>query len=165
MTAIDEAVDGLVPLVGAAAACEAVGLPRASYYRARAVGQQPAPEPSERGLSEPGESSQSTPSPTSAVASPARQRRPRPQPRALSQAERATVLEVLHCERFADCAPSTVYATLLDEGVYLCSEATMYRLLRERGETGDRRRRATHPATVKPELVASAPNAVWSWDT
>lgn len=57
-----------------------------------------------------------------------------------------------------------MYATLLDEGTYLCSESTMYRLLRERGETGDRRRQATHPAKVKPELVAAAPNRVWSWD-
>jgi len=159
MTAIGEAVDALVPLVGAGAACEAVGLPRASYYRARAAGQQPAPEPTE-----PDEPSEPTPSPTSAAVSPARGQRPQPQPRALSQAERAAVLEVLHSQRFADCAPSTIYATLLDEGVYLCSEATMYRLLRERGETGDRRRQATHPAAVKPELVADGPNAVWSWD-
>jgi putative transposase len=74
------------------------------------------------------------------------------------------VLDVLHSERFADAAPAAVYATLLDEGVYLASESTMYRLLRARGETGDRRRHATHPPRVKPELVASAPNQVWSWD-
>ena len=74
------------------------------------------------------------------------------------------VLEALHSERFVDAAPATVYATLLDEGTYLASESTMYRLLRERRETGDRRRHATHPAKVKPELVASAPNQVWSWD-
>lgn len=72
---------------------------------------------------------------------------------------------MLHSERFADAAPATVYATMLDEGVYLASESTMYRLLRERGETGDGRRQATHPAKVKPELVANAPNRVWSWDT
>jgi hypothetical protein len=53
---------------------------------------------------------------------------------------------------------------LLDEGVYLCSVATMYRLLRQQGETGDRRRHATHPTRVKPELVATAPNPCWSWD-
>lgn len=145
--AIDEAVDDLVPLVGAKAACEAVGLPRASYYRARPAARQQAAERCE--LAKP---------------SPARERRPQQQPRALSEAERAAVLEVLHSERFVDAAPATVYATLLDEGVYLCSEATMYRLLRERGETGDRRRHATHPAKVKPELVADAPNWVWSWD-
>jgi putative transposase len=82
----------------------------------------------------------------------------------LTEAERAAVLEVLRSERFADMAPATIYATLLDEGVYLCSEATKYRLLRERGETGDRRRQATHPAKVKPEPIADAPHRVWSWD-
>jgi putative transposase len=71
---------------------------------------------------------------------------------------------VLHAERFWDQAPASVYATLLDEGTYLASTATMYRLLREQGETGDRRRHATHPARVKPELVATAPNQCWSWD-
>jgi putative transposase len=74
------------------------------------------------------------------------------------------VLEVLHAERFWDQAPASVYATLLDEGVYLASISTMYRLLRAAGETGDRRRHATHPARVKPELVATKPNQVWSWD-
>jgi putative transposase len=74
------------------------------------------------------------------------------------------VLEVLHAERFWDAAPATVYATLLDEGSYLCSTSTVYRLLRAQGETGDRRRHATHPATVKPELLAARPNQCWSWD-
>jgi putative transposase len=74
------------------------------------------------------------------------------------------VLEVLHAERFWDKAPASVWATLLDEGRYLASTSTMYRLLRERGETGDRRRHATHPARVKPELVATRPNQCWSWD-
>jgi putative transposase len=89
---------------------------------------------------------------------------PRPQPRALSLLERQAVLAVLHDERFYDQAPASVWATLLDEGSYLCSPSTMYRLLRAAGETGDRRRHATHPATVKPELVAATPNRVWSWD-
>jgi putative transposase len=71
---------------------------------------------------------------------------------------------VLHAERFWDQAPASVHATLLDEGTYLASTATMYRLLRSCGETGDRRRHATHPARVKPELVATAPNQCWSWD-
>jgi putative transposase len=142
--AIDDAVEELVPLIGKKAACAAVGLPRASYYRADPAGAE-----------------QTEPAAVSAQPSnPA----PQVQPRALSEAERATVLEVLHSERFADAAPATVYATLLDEGSYLASESTMYRLLRERGETGDRRRHATHPAKVKPELVADAPNRVWSWD-
>jgi putative transposase len=89
---------------------------------------------------------------------------PAPQPRALQAAERQQVLEMLHQERFWDSAPASVYATLLDEGSYLCSTSTMYRLLRSQGETGDRRRHATHPARVKPELLATAPNQVWSWD-
>jgi putative transposase len=71
---------------------------------------------------------------------------------------------VLHAERFWDAAPASVYAALLDEGAYLASVSTMYRLLRACGETGDRRRHASHPARVKPELVATKPNQVWSWD-
>ena len=71
---------------------------------------------------------------------------------------------MLHAERFVDLAPASVWATLLDEGIYLASVSTMYRLLRARGETGDRRHHATHPPTVKPELLASGPNQCWSWD-
>ena len=78
--------------------------------------------------------------------------------------ERQQVLDTLHAERFWDAAPASVYATLLDEGSYLCSTSTMYRLLRERSETGDRRRHAIHPARVKPELLATKPNQCWSWD-
>jgi putative transposase len=89
---------------------------------------------------------------------------PKPQPRALSHTERAAVLGVLHEERFVDQAPATVYATLLDEGRYLCSVPTMYRVLHAADEVHERRRQARHPATVKPELVATAPNSVWSWD-
>lgn len=133
----DAAVGALAQVVGTQAACRALGRPRASYYRDHQ--RTPAPPPMPR---------------------PPR----RAHPRALSDAERAEVLEVLHSERFVDTAPAQVYATLLDEGVYLASEATMYRLLRARGETGDRRRHATHPARVKPELVATRPNQVWSWD-
>ncbi len=88
----------------------------------------------------------------------------RRQPRALDAAERARVLAVLHDPRFADASPAQVWATLLDEGVYLCSQRTMYRLLAERGETGDRRAQATHPPKVKPELLATGPNEVWTWD-
>jgi putative transposase len=86
------------------------------------------------------------------------------QPRALSQAERQEILGTLHCERFADLAPAEVWATLLDEGIYLGSVSTFYRVLREAGESKERRRQATHPAAVKPELMAAAPNQVWSWD-
>jgi putative transposase len=78
--------------------------------------------------------------------------------------ERQALLDVLHSQRFVDQAPAEVYATLLDEGVYLASISTMYRVLRAEGEVVERRRQATHPPTVKPELVADAPNRVWSWD-
>ena len=74
------------------------------------------------------------------------------------------MLAALHGERFIDAAPPTVYAALLDEGRYLASVPTMYRVLRAAGEVRERRRQATHPPTVKPELVADAPNRVWSWD-
>jgi putative transposase len=137
MAAVEQAVATLAPAVGTVRACRAVGQPRASWYRRHR--QSPPPPRSPR--------------PT-----------PAPQPRALSAAERAQVLDVLHDERFCDLAPASVYATLLDEGSYLCSVSTMYRLLRERGETGDRRRHATHPARVKPELLATGPNQCWSWD-
>ena len=88
--------------------------------------------------------------------------RDRHQPRALTDTERRAILNVLHSNRFADLAPAEVWAILLDEGVYLGSESTFYRLLRAAGETGERRRQATHPAAVKPELVATPPNQVWS---
>jgi putative transposase len=70
----------------------------------------------------------------------------------------------LDSDRFCDLAPAQVWARLIDDGHYLCSISTMYRLLRERLEVRERRRHATHPALVKPELVASKPNQVWSWD-
>jgi len=131
------AVATLAPIVGTAAACQAVGQARSSWYRHHR--RSPAPPRPPR---------------------PA----PAPHPRALGPTEQAQVLEVLHAERFWDQAPASVYATLLDEGVYLASIPTMYRLLRQQGETGDRRRHATHPARVKPELLASGPNQCWSWD-
>jgi putative transposase len=90
--------------------------------------------------------------------------RDRPQPRALTEHEQCTILDLLHSPRFVDLAPAEVWATLLDEGVYLASISTFYRLLRRAGETRERRRQATHPASVKPELLALAPNQVWSWD-
>ena len=92
---------------------------------------------------------------------------PAPRPRsarALAVAEAERIVGVLDSERFCDLAPAQVWATLLDEGTYLCSISTMYRLLRARAEVRERRRVARHPATVKPELVASEPNEVWSWD-
>jgi len=131
---IDAAFDELVPMVGTKAACAALGRPRASHYR------------------------RARPS----VAGPPR---PRPSPpNALSADERAGLLDVLHGERFVDRAPAQVWATLLDEGTYLGSESTMYRLLRTNGEVSERRRQATHPPRTIPELVACRPNQVWSYD-
>ncbi len=85
-------------------------------------------------------------------------------PRALSVGEQATVLDVLHEPRFADLAPAEVYATLLDEGAYLCSERTMYRLLAEHAEVRERRDQLRHPTYAAPELLACRPNELWSWD-
>lgn len=135
----EEALAALVPEIGVSAACAATGRSRAAHYRAHPKSPPPA-----------------RPAPVA--------HRARVQPRALDGAERARVLAVLHDPRFADAAPAQVWATLLDEGVYLCSQRTMYRLLAEAGESGERRAQATHPAKVKPELVATGPNAVWSWD-
>jgi putative transposase len=90
---------------------------------------------------------------------------PRPAPaNALSESERQHVLAVLRSPEFCDLAPAQVWARLLDDGVYLCSIATMYRLLRVAGENRERRRQRTHPANKRPELMARRPNEVWSWD-
>ena len=135
----DAAVTELKPHVGVRTACEALGASQAGYWRRNR--QSPAPQ---------------RPEPI-----PHRQRH---QPRALAAAEQQVILDVLHSDRFVDLAPAEVWAILLDEGVYLGSESTFYRLLRQAGEVRERRRQATHPAKVKPELVASTPNEVWSWD-
>jgi putative transposase len=133
---IDQAIGELAPVVGVTAACRAVGRPRGSHYRHHR--QSPPP--------------------------PKRERAPSGQPRALSEVERKEVLRVLHEPDHVDQAPATVYAKLLDQGIYLASTSTMYRLLRAEGEVRERRRQATHPPHVKPELLATGPNAVWSWD-
>jgi putative transposase len=92
-------------------------------------------------------------------------RRPRSTPtRALSQGERSAVLAELHSERFMDASPAAVWATLLDEGTYLCSERTMYRVLAAGGEVKERRDQLRHPAYARPELLAQAPNETWTWD-
>jgi putative transposase len=88
----------------------------------------------------------------------------RPSPRALPAEERAEVLAVLHEPRFVDLAPAEVYATLLDEGQYLCSERTMYRLLTAHQEVRERRNQLRHPRYAAPELLARRPNELWSWD-
>lgn len=92
-----------------------------------------------------------------------RKARPTP-PRALGHEERTAVLATLHEERFVDASPAAVYATLLDEGTYLCSERTMYRILSREGEVCERRAQRTHPPYARPELLATRPNEVWSWD-
>src|SRR6185295_10076833 len=89
--------------------------------------------------------------------------RPAP-PRTLGSAERRTVLQVLNSAEFSDKAPAEVYATLLDRREYLCSIRTMYRILCENGEVRERRNQLRHPAYRKPELLATGPNQVWSWD-
>ena len=131
-----EAVEVLTPEVGTQPACVALEIPRASVYRHRARRKGPQPEPQKR-------------------SSPAR---------ALSPQERQVVLDVLHSDRFVDQAPQEVYAALLDEGQYLCSIRTMYRLLDEQKEVKERRNQLRHPSYQKPELLATAPNQVWSWD-
>jgi putative transposase len=132
---IDAAVADLEPLVGTTTACRLTGKARATLYRQR--------------------------NPQPPVAGP---RRPVIHPAALSELERRRVLDLLRCDRFVDKSPALVWAMLLDEGTYLCSISTMYRLLRCHGEIRERRRQATHPARVRPELVATGPNQVWSWD-
>ena len=133
---VDQTIAELAPVLGKRAACAALGRSRATYYRHHRQSP-PPPRPS---------------------------RASRPQPRALNPTERNQVLDILHEERFVDQAPASIYATLLDEGRYVCSVATMYRVLRAAEEVHERRRQARHPATVKPELVAAGPNSVWSWD-
>jgi putative transposase len=135
----DAAISELAPVVGVRAACEAVGAPQANWYRRHRQSpalQRPAPVP----------------------------HRERPQPRALTEDERQEILDELHSDRFVDVSPTEVWAILLDEGRYLGSTSTFYRLLRQASGTRERRKQATHPAKVKPELVATEPNVVWSWD-
>jgi len=136
------AVTQLAPSVGVVAACECLGMARASFYRQRPVVGPPTAPPSESTLP-----------------------CPRPAPaRALSPDERAGVLSALHEERFQDRSPAAVQATLLDEGQYLCSTRTMYRILESEGESRERRDQLVHPSYSKPELLATAPNQLWSWD-
>jgi len=94
---------------------------------------------------------------------PAKSARPRPQ-RALEAGEKQRIVEVLCSERFVDRSPAEVFYTLLDEGQYLGSERSLYRVLEERGEVKERRDQLSHPKHVRPELLATAPNEVWSWD-
>jgi putative transposase len=157
-------VTELVPVVGVAAACEAVGVPRASFYRqaGRSIGAAAdLMTPSLRDEGAAGERSEQILIQQRAD-EPGGE--PRVHPRALSPAEQQTVRDVLHSARFRDAAPAAVYATLLDEGTYLASERTMYRLLAAEGGTRPRRDQLVHPTYARPELLATAPNQVWSWD-
>jgi putative transposase len=131
---IDECFCVVEPLFGTAVACAAVGRPRATHYRRLSPGR-------------------------------TTERKARPSPKnKLTDAEVDEILAVLRSKRFIDCSPAQVYFSLLDEGVYLASEASFYRILRSNNEVRERRRQATHPAKVKPELVATKPLVVWSWD-
>jgi len=123
----------IAPSLGPKATCEALGVPRSTYYRRR----RPMYGP--------------------------RLRRPSP-PRRISEVERAAVLDVLHEERFVDLAPAEVHATLLDEGKFLCSVRSMHRILQEQTQARDRRNQLRHPNYNRPELLATAPNQLWSWD-
>lgn len=120
--------------IGIQPACEALGINRASFYRAQAAFHD-------------GDKSE----------------RPRP-PLALCAEEEQRILDLLHSERFMECSPYQVYATLLDEGNYLCSIRTFYRILERHDEVRERRNQRCHPRYSKPELLATAPNQVWSWD-
>jgi putative transposase len=134
---IDDAIGELTAILGSKrAACRATGRPQANHYRRHRQSPPPLKPVRERG----------------------------PQPRALSAVERDAVRALLNSPDFVDKAPATIYHELLDEGVYLASTSTMYRIMRAHGEVRERRRQATHPARVKPELVATAPNSCWSWD-
>ena len=124
----------LQPLLGTAAACRASGRSRATHYRRLAP---PVLGPS----------------------------RPRSSPaNALSNEEVAELLCVLRSPRFCDLSPAQIWAILLDEGTYLASISTMYRVLRANGEVKERRAQATHPTRARPELMADRPNMCWSWD-
>lgn len=131
---IDAAFDELAAATSTKQACALLGKSRATHYRRLAP---PVPGPS----------------------------RPRPAPpNMLTELERQRVLTLLRSPEYCDLAPAQVWARLLDEGVYLCSISTMYRLLRSAGENRERRRQRTHPAKKKPELIARKANEVWSWD-
>ena len=146
MTAVSE----LTSQVGVAAACQTLAVPRSSFYRSRQISSPKmgsAPKPSAK------------PSPKmDPPSAPARS------PRSLSEQEQSVVRETLNSSRFVDQAPREVYAALLDEQRYLCSWRTMYRILDQNREVRERRDQLRHPTHPKPELVATAPNQLWSWD-
>jgi hypothetical protein len=131
---IEECFAELVPLLGTAGACRGSGKSRASHYRRLCPVVLGPPLPRE------------TPA------------------NALSFEETAALLAVLCSARFCDLAPAQIWAILIDEGVYLGSISTMYRILRQNGEVRERRAQASHPTRSRPELMADKPNICWSWD-
>lgn len=134
-------VQELTPVLGTVAACKALGVSRDAPARQRRRERR------------------------ATFVGPPVPRRARPRPHlALDETENTLILETLTSERFVDTAPATVHAVLLDEGRYLGSVRTMYRLLDRAGATAERRRQRTHPIYAKPELLATAPNQVYSWD-
>jgi putative transposase len=130
-----DAAEELAADVGSATACRAMGVSRATVYRRR-----------------------------SRQSSGGEVRCKRRQPRALNSEQRQSVLDVLHSDRFVDKSPAAVYAALLDQGTYHCSIRTMYRILHDCREVRERRNQLRHPNYKKPELLATGPNQVWSWD-
>ncbi|MGO9502287.1 MAG: hypothetical protein ACLPUO_12065 [Streptosporangiaceae bacterium] len=133
---ISQAVAELEPLLPVKAACGLVGQPRSTLYRQR----NPRPQ---------------------AERQPPRVAR---HPAALSPGEREQLLAVPGSQRFADKSPARAWAILLDEGTYLASVSTMYRVLRAEGQVRERLAQAAHPPRVRPELAATGPSQVWSWD-
>ena len=130
-----EAVEDLASTVGLKRACADLAVPRSGVYRRRARRDSPPIPPVARSSA-----------------------------RRLKEEEKAAVLACLHEERFQDCSPAQVYASLLDSGQYHCSFRTMYRLLEAEGENRERRDQLIHPPYKKPELLATAPNQLWSWN-
>jgi transposase InsO family protein len=114
--------------------CHALEIPRATYYRNQCSGNTPAISP------------------------------PKPPKNALSHEEKQHVLDLLHGEPFVDKTPYEIFNKLIDDGEYYCSTRTMYRILEKQGENRDRRGQRHHRDAVKPELMATRPNEVWSWD-
>jgi len=129
-----QAAEQLAETVGVLRACQTLDVPRSALYRMRPAAN-PRPAPE-----------------------------PLASPRALLPREKAEVRQLLNSNRFQDQAPREVYATLMDEGKYLCSWRTMYRILDENREVRERRNQLQHPHYVKPELLATQPNQLWSWD-
>lgn len=131
---VDDAFTGVEYELGVTAACRLTGRSRATHYRQL----RPAPE--------------------------RQPRKPQVQSSALTPEERAAVLELMNSGEYAELPPAQIWARELDAGRYHCSVSTMYRILREKGQSGERRRQATHPAKTVPELVATGPSQVFTWD-